>query len=176
MTASVDCAAGAAVEELGFRVQSDAVSNHDHFAVAERDCSGADVEDPQFVTAVAVAAEADAGVQKIVVTARQEASEEAVFVAAAAVRGVAIANGAALATADVQVRVLVQGVAIVVVPPQARAYVVAPAKFDDAPDPAYADHALSPWDPHTIGEPLFVATGKALTCIVLPAGADVFHA
>lgn len=142
---SVDCAAGAGVgvEGLEFRVQSDAVSIHDLLAVAERDCSGADVVDPPFGTAVAVAAEADADVQRIVVTARQEASEEGVFVAAAA-GGVVIANGAALATAGVQARVLVQGVAIVVVPPQARAYVVAPVKFDDAPVPAYADHALSP--------------------------------
>lgn len=27
-----------------------------------------------------------------------------------------------------------------------------------------------------IEEPLLVATGKVLTCIVLPAGADAFHA
>lgn len=145
MTASVDCAAdaGAEVGGLAFRVHSDAVSIHDHLAAAERDCSGADVEGPPFVSAAVVAAEADADVQRIVVTARQEASEEGVFGAAAA-RGVVIANGAALVTAGVQVRVLVQGVAIFVVPLQARAYVAAPVKFDDAPVLTYADHAPSP--------------------------------
>ena len=64
------------------------------------------------------------------------------FVAAAA-RDVVIANAAALATAGVQVRVLVQEVTIVAVPPQARAYVAAPAKSDDVPVPANADRALS---------------------------------
>ena len=147
MTANFVCAAGAGarVEGFEFRVQSDAVSSQYHPAVAERDCSRADVAGPPFgiaVVVVAAAAEAAADVQRIAVSGRQEASEEGVFVAAAA-QDVVIANAAALATAGVQVRVLVQEVTIVAVPPQARAYVAAPAKSDDVPVPANADRALS---------------------------------